>query len=1147
MATGAEFTPDSSWSFPSAPAFTPSTSNAVVISHNLRDPTEQDVSQRMLQLGRSMNIIGPKLISRERFEAEVLGRGAKFEVFGHKLPADRENQDGMLWEGIDVRRLAFKRGRTPLKKPEELNDPSSSWVAVVSESQESVGDMRTDHKKAKQLEQVAAVVREMKALARPTLRKHHNIVKLFAWGFDMDDFSSLSLMTPILVEERAWGTFSELLRAERLSAAERFNLCHDALQGLVALHEEGLYHGDINPKNMLVFQEEENIVAKISDFSHSGLIPQEAGDMIWYQGTKGWQAPEVEDTLPTSKADILALEAYSFGLVLWSALGLKGISPLANVPAEASSLPKFAYRCIESYSIPLEIKNIATPIVPRLLHHDPKTRFWLSREILEDKVPMPGRRLVLQTVAPSNLSMDDSFKQLDHFLRGRAGGNAEGDGAQETKNAATLESAFSYSNPFLRLMMEEAYIRDIAWRLGNLPQVPQLPTYNIPAYKPDPDSRGLLYMRQAAMAGDVRAQALYELLARGANSLSGPTAAPDTLQQWTYDAIATGFTLKSQPTTTVSPATRMAQSQFRENSSFNSYLYISNDPIKTAQSFRIDLDPLREYLCTPRFEQSIGKLQTEGPDGNSLLHYAVLAGHIEVVDKIIASHAARTWGLNTTNYRDETALLFACRGGNAEIAKALLNGGAMAGSRDGNVSPLHWLFTMPVYEMSNVCDLLLSQRARLNAIAPETPMFHFPFYMPEGTPLTWAVASGSLSAVEVLTKAIVNHNDLSVEEKVSCFVGAVKIAMIRHEADMMKVMVENTSSKGISLASVASEGFNWSVIDVPEDSQDIPVSATPLMGSWEDALIRTLRHGPAVEIEKNLNRILGYINSLQGSRISEGEADTGTTLAANFMYLRQVIIQQDSQSALRLLQRYGSTYSKSNLGEALFINIQYNWCLASSPRFPVFMDIFRGLISAGADVNSQNPLPGGLGNTLMHIVVRKYSEQSSSRGIKEVRDLVLLLLKVLQSCGANINMKNAVGMTVMDYALHNNRNYNLDEELVDMLHRWGSRSTFRLLPMRVEERIGDWGSRELEWRKPERERVDVRQRGDGNLAPLWNEIERAAERGVDEDDEDEPGRFYNSREEQEEDDDWDDGSSDGTACNDGRDDISILSQAPTLA
>ncbi|KAK6355808.1 hypothetical protein TWF718_000188 [Orbilia javanica] len=1120
MADEMDITPDSSsWSMPSAPILTPSQSSAVVISNYKRDPSEQDVSQRMLQLGRSMNIIGPKLISRDRYESEALGSGAKFEVYAHKLPEGRDAEDGMLWEGIDVRRLAFKKGKTSLKKPQELDDPSTSWVAVVSESQDSVGDMRGDEKKAKQLEQVAAVVREMKALARDSLRNHRNIVKLFAWGFDMEDFNNGSLMTPILVEERAWGTLSELLATERLGPVERFNLCHDALQGLAALHQDGLYHGDINPKNILVYQEQECIVAKISDFSHCGFFPTEAGDMVWYQGTKGWQAPEVGDSLPASKADIMALESYSFGLVLWSAMGLAGRSPLLKSSVASSSLPTFARACLENYGLPPAVLDRVENTIPRLIQYEPDSRFWVTADILQHQLPMQGRRLVLQTSTPINLSMDESFQHLDAFIRKRTKKTKPTD--LQTANGVPI-------NPFLRLMVQEAYIRSIDWRLAGLPMIPGLA---IPAYRPpDPQEyqppvaqplrrykfmdlhkleiidqerqsgtftsltagelfdiaigfysydaeRGLLYLRQAASIGDVRAQALYEMLALK----SSPRAVPaDTLQQWAFDAIATGFTLSSQ--SSPNSSAKLAGTQFRGNSGYNCYSYAKENGMRNVQCFHMDLEPMKEYLRSKKFQNVQGQIQLDGHERNTLLHLAALAGDLEIMKMFVERFTDRPWVLNPMNERNETPLLIAFRSGNAEIIKMLLEAGASANTRDGNESPLHWLFAVPAESMADICNLAVSSgRARLNAMAPEIPTLHFPFSLPNGTPLVWAVANGSLSAVQALSSAIVTHPDLTAEEKGSCFAGAIQLAMIRHEADMMKTMLDAAKTHGVNLTSIASEAFNWSVIDIPEDSEDIPIAATPLSGDWKDEIIRTIRHG---NDPKKLRQTLIHLNSLQTSRVVDAEADTATNIGVSFTYLKQVILQHDSVAATRLLRRYGSTYSKSDLGTALFLNIDHNWALPSNPRFPVFMDIFRGLINAGADVNMPNPLPGGLGNTLMHVIIRKYTDEYSSSQINEIRGLVLLLLRVLHSCGAELNRKNTVGMTVMDYALHNNRDFNLDEELVDLLHKWGVKSTFRLLPMNVEDRIGNWNTRQLEWSQPEPETVDVRKTG---LVIRWHD------------------------------------------------------------
>ncbi|KAJ6265079.1 hypothetical protein Dda_1234 [Drechslerella dactyloides] len=1126
-AAASESGPESAWSLPSAPNFTPSASRAVVISRNIRHPSEDDASERMLQLGRTANIIGPKLISRERYEAEALGSGAKFEVFGHKLPVQQDGDIEMLWEGIDVRRIAFKRGKTSFKKPHSNDDLSSSWVAVVSGSQDSLYNMHTEDKRPRQLEQVAAVLREMKTLARPTLRDHRNIVELFAWGFDMDDFNTRSLMTPILVQERAWGTFGEILATDKLSTASIYNLCHDALQGLVALHREGFYHGDINPKNILVFQDSDAMIAKISDFSHSGLLPLDLNDGIWYQGTRGWQAPEVDVRLPTSKADILALEAYSFGLVLWSALGIRGSTPLKNSPGSRSSLPKFAHRCMESYQLPVEISKIVVPLVPRLLQVDPNTRDRLSEDILERKVEVFGRKLVLQTHNPIDFSMDAGFKRLDQF-------------ADDMDDAHAQCPALDSVSPFLRLILEEAYVRDIASRLRSLPS---LPIYNIPAFK-SPDlsayrlptpvklkeyafkslhrleeidqerqsgaftsltaeelfdtaigfysfdaTRGLLYLLQAASAGDVRAQALYEPLSLAAK-MSPPIPIPsDTLQQWAFNALATGFGLNASLAVSQQLATRIADSQFRENSGFNSYLFAPHDRLKTAESLRMDLEPIKEHLRTSRYENYVGQIPRVGSDGNSILHYAALAGDVDMVSKLVSRHCSCPWSLNATNKDGETALLFACRGGNAHIARILLENGASGNVRDGWVSPLHWLFVMPQDKMDEICDLLVTKgKARLNAVAPATPAIHFPFTIPQGSPLVWAVAAGSLSAVTTLSEAIARRASLDLSEKESCFTGAIKLAMVRHEAEFMKAMIGAASPNGISLMNVASEAFDWSVLSVPEGSEDIPVSAMPIVGDWKDEIVRAVRHRRADE--ETLRETLCCFHSLQNDRVTaaEDEGALGNSMKASFMYLKQVIAQGDSLATLRLLQRWGASYSKSDLGRALFINIHHNWATPNLKGFPSFMDIFRALINAGADVNVPNPLPNGLGNSLLHVVLRKYSDESSSNGIQEVRSVVILLLKIIQSSGADINKKNLVGMSIMDYALHNNRNYRLDEELVDMLHKWGSKSTFRLLPMNVEGRIGDWASRQLEWQKPEPPRVDRRQ-GGGNLALLWDDMQ----------------------------------------------------------
>lgn len=493
------------------------------------------------------------------------------------------------------------------------------------------------------------------------------------------------------------------------------------------------------------------------------------------------------------------------------------------------------------------------------------------------------------------------------------------------------------ANPFLRLLMEEAYMRDMTQRLQRLSGDDLLPGYNIPAFRRDPSAykppstsalqafnpislhtleqvdrerkqgkfkslqasdlfamglgfysfdteRGLMYMRQAALTGDVRAQALYEVLATNAKAQTGGSIPPDTLQQWYFDALATGFTLMLPPTSDLPQTARVARSQFYENSGFNSAYFCGKESLKTAQSFQMQFEPMTEWLRTPKLENYSGQLPTAGPDDNTILHFAVLAGDIETIEKIIKRHEDRPWLLNTCNKDNETPLIFASRAGNAKAVKLLIEGGATALVRAGRMSPLHWLFAFPPEDVSEVCDLMIGKGlARADAVAPETPMFHFPFSMPEGTPLAWAVAAGSLRAVDALSNRIVSIDNLTLEEKERCFVGAMKLAVIRGEYEIMKAMVNAATAHDVSLATVASEGFSWSVISVPEDSEAIPIAATPLAGDWRDSVIRTLRHGSAANIEKSVRQTLICVNSLQGSRVIEGDAKEGRNLAASFM------------------------------------------------------------------------------------------------------------------------------------------------------------------------------------------------------------------------------------------------------------------------
>ena len=158
--------------------------------------------------------------------------------------------------------------------------------------------------------------------------------------------------------------------------------------------------------------------------------------------------------------------------------------------------------------------------------------------------------------------------------------------------------------------------------------------------------------------------------------------------------------------------------------------------------------------------------------------------------------------------------------------------------------------------------------------------------------------------------------------------------------------------------------------------------------------------------------------------------------------MNKIIAQGNSRIALQMIQKYREYYTPDNLGRAIFININANWCHPSSDKFPAFIDIFRALIATGANVNAAHE--GTLGNSFFHIIIRKYADEPKGDNLQGIRDLCFLLLKVLVASGVRINSLNLVGLTPLDYAFHNSRTWDLDRDLVNLIIKQGGQRTFIL-------------------------------------------------------------------------------------------------------
>ncbi|KAK8123946.1 Protein kinase-like domain protein [Apiospora kogelbergensis] len=168
---------------------------------------------------------------------------------------------------------------------------------------------------------IRAARREILALAPSRFRGSPNIVQLKGWGLCLDTLEDKSphpdaIEMSLLVLEGANCDLHAFLQGPyETSNSLLLGLCRDIGSGLAALHDKGFTHGDLKPKNVLIFQTFTGWTAKLcgfgcawqkveddeSDYS-SPSSPKGQRPRPKYIGTGGWKPPgaRVETFVPFS-------------------------------------------------------------------------------------------------------------------------------------------------------------------------------------------------------------------------------------------------------------------------------------------------------------------------------------------------------------------------------------------------------------------------------------------------------------------------------------------------------------------------------------------------------------------------------------------------------------------------------------------------------------------------------------------------------------------------------------------------------------------------------------------------------------------------------------------------------------------------------
>lgn len=184
------------------------------------------------------------------------------------------------------------------------------------------------------------------------------------------------------------GNLATLLKRERLTPQQTFDLAKGILLGLQHLHRHRIVHRDFKPANILISRDNQGrLVPKIADFGLSKLVDDEAVDQSDFElsdgrGTPSYKAPEQIEGGRVS----YNLDLWAFGVVLYEMLlGEKPFAPDDRAGSE-QAVRRLVEVKIMSATIPGKLEQIGEPyrsIIKRCLVRNIHERARQAAELLD--------------------------------------------------------------------------------------------------------------------------------------------------------------------------------------------------------------------------------------------------------------------------------------------------------------------------------------------------------------------------------------------------------------------------------------------------------------------------------------------------------------------------------------------------------------------------------------------------------------------------------------------------------------------------------------------------------------------------------------------------------------------------------------------
>lgn len=165
-----------------------------------------------------------------------------------------------------------------------------------------------------------SMAKELAILTNPAVRECDNIIDLLGLCWTHPNRVE-PLVLPVFVYEAApLGDLDRFLKDHNnLPLGHQLQICIDIATGTEILHQVGVIHCDIKPKNIIMFSTGNAVRpynARITDFGCAIFLDDSEADEVPPPGTRFWSSPEQSMSLKVKRELLPRVDVFTLGLVM---------------------------------------------------------------------------------------------------------------------------------------------------------------------------------------------------------------------------------------------------------------------------------------------------------------------------------------------------------------------------------------------------------------------------------------------------------------------------------------------------------------------------------------------------------------------------------------------------------------------------------------------------------------------------------------------------------------------------------------------------------------------------------------------------------------------------------------------------------------